>query len=133
MIKIGIDLMGGDNAPLAVFEGILHSLLVNKDLYIVATYHKETDINELLKKIHNLYPRKSKIRGLIRGNLWKQRIELIPCKDYVKMDEKSLNFIKNDNNTLKKIFDFLKEGKVNGVVYAGNTGAFLEGSVFIVG
>ncbi|MFN3995605.1 MAG: phosphate acyltransferase PlsX [bacterium] len=133
MIKIGIDLMGGDNAPLATLEGILHSLLVNKDLYIVATYHEETDINEILKKIHNFYPRRSKIRGIIRGNLWKQRLDLIPCKDYVRMDERSLSFIKNDDNTLKKIFNFLKEGKVDGVVYAGNTGAFLEGSVFIVG
>lgn len=133
MIRIGVDLMGGDNAPFAVAEGILHSLLTSKDLYIVATYHEELDINDILRKIYNVYPRRSKMRRLIGGNLWKQRLEFIPCKDYVRMDEKSFNFVKNDDNTLKKIFDFLKEGKVDGVVYAGNTGAFLEGSVFIVG
>lgn len=133
MVRIGIDIMGGDNAPIVTLEGIFHSLMINKDISIIATYYKNMDIDDIIKKMLDLYPRRSKIRLFIKNGYWKQRMELIPCSTYVTMDEKPSFFIKDEDNTLKKIFNFLKDGKIDGIVYAGNTGAFLEGSVFIVG
>lgn len=133
MAKIGIDIMGGDNAPLAVIEGILYALMEIKDLHIVATYYKNVDINEIIKRIFSLSAKKSKIRNFIKNNLWRDRIEFIPCESYISMKDRPSGFLKNKNNTLKTIFDLLKDNVIHGVVYAGNTGAFLEGSVLVVG
>lgn len=133
MIKIGIDIMGGDYAPYSTLEGVLYSLMENKDLYVVATYHKDVDLNDLMKKIFVSSPKRSKIRGFIKNNLWKSRLNFIPCSSYVSMKDKPSNFFKDKDNTLNKIFELLKMKEVDGVVYAGNTGAFLEGSVLIVG
>lgn len=133
MFNIGIDLMGGDNAPISILEGILYSIMENKDLKITATYHKDIVIDDLIKKIINSSPRRSKIRNFIKSNVWKERILFVPCQSYINMKDKPSKFIKDKNNTLRVIFEFLKDSKVDGVVYAGNTGAFLEGSVLTVG
>ncbi|MCS7165348.1 MAG: phosphate acyltransferase PlsX [Candidatus Calescibacterium sp.] len=133
MVTIGIDLMGGDNAPLSVIEGIFHSIIENKDLNILATYYKNIDINEMIKKIYNFSPKRSKIKNFIKSNEWKHRIDFVPCDNYISMQDKPSSLLKNKSDTLRTIFEMLRDGKIDGVVYAGNTGAFLEGSVLFVG
>jgi glycerol-3-phosphate acyltransferase PlsX len=49
------------------------------------------------------------------------------------MSDKPVNILKNKDNTLVKVFELLRDGVVDGVLYAGNTGAFLETSVLVVG
>jgi len=131
--KIGIDIMGGDNAPWQILEGIFLSLFENKDLFIIATFHKDIDIEEMIKSIMSHFPTRSKIKSFIKSSKWRDRINFVPCGDYIKMDDKPSVFVKRKDNTLRRIFEFLREGQIDGVVYAGNTGAFLEGSVLVVG
>jgi glycerol-3-phosphate acyltransferase PlsX len=136
IIKIGIDLMGGDYAPISTIEGILLSLYELKDLYLKITYYDKIDYKKLIENFINKLPKRSKIYNYFRKNLDNEilnRIEFIPCSSYISMSDKPVNILKNKDNTLVKVFELLRDGVVDGVLYAGNTGAFLETSVLVVG
>jgi glycerol-3-phosphate acyltransferase PlsX len=136
IIKIGIDLMGGDYAPISTIEGILLSLYELKDLYLKITYYDKIGYKELIENFINKLPKRSRIYNYFRKNLDNEilnRIEFIPCSSYISMSDKPVNILKNKDNTLVKVFELLRDGVVDGVLYAGNTGAFLETSVLVVG
>jgi glycerol-3-phosphate acyltransferase PlsX len=135
IIKIGIDLMGGDYAPISTIEGILLSLYELKDLYLKITYYDKIEYKKLIENFINKLPKRSRIYNYFRKNLDEilKRIEFIPCSSYISMSDKPVNILKNKDNTLVKVFELLRDGVVDGVLYAGNTGAFLETSVLVVG
>jgi len=133
MYRIGIDLMGGDNAPLQILEGVFYALFENKDLFIKATFYSGLNINECIKSVFNSLPKRSRLRNFIKSDIWRNRIDFVSCESYVSMKDKPSVFLKSKDNSLRKVFEFLKMGEIDGVVYAGNTGAFLEGSVLLVG
>jgi glycerol-3-phosphate acyltransferase PlsX len=135
IIKIGIDLMGGDYAPISTIEGILLSLYELKDLHLKITYYDKIDYKKLIENFINKLPKRSRIYNYFRKNLDEilNRIEFIPCSSYISMSDKPVNILKNKDNTLVKVFELLRDGVVDGVLYAGNTGAFLETSVLVVG
>ncbi|MEN3015088.1 MAG: phosphate acyltransferase PlsX [bacterium] len=133
MVRISIDLMGGDNAPISVLEGVFYSLMENNDLEIIATHHKSVDIDQIIKQIVCLIPKRSKIKSFIKSNSWKNRLTFISCDSYVSMKDSPSKLIKEKDNTLRKAFELVKESQADGIVYAGNTGAFLEGSVLVIG
>jgi phosphate acyltransferase len=135
IIKIGIDLMGGDYAPISTIEGILLSLYELKDLYLKITYYDKIDYKKLIENFINKLPKRSRIYNYFRKNLDEilNRLEFIPCSSYISMSDKPVNILKNKDNTLVKVFELLRDGVVDGVLYAGNTGAFLETSVLVVG
>jgi len=135
IIKIGIDLMGGDYAPISTIEGILLSLYELRDLHLKITYYDKIDYKKLIENFINKLPKRSRIYNYFRKNLDEilNRIEFIPCSSYISMSDKPVNILKNKDNTLVKVFELLRDGIVDGVLYAGNTGAFLETSVLVVG
>jgi len=135
IIKIGIDLMGGDYAPISTIEGIFLSLYELKDLHLKITYYDKIDYKKLIENFINKLPKRSRIYNYFRKNLDEilNRIEFIPCSSYISMSDKPVNILKNKDNTLVKVFELLRDGVVDGVLYAGNTGAFLETSVLVVG
>jgi glycerol-3-phosphate acyltransferase PlsX len=135
IIKIGIDLMGGDYAPISTIEGILLSLYELKDLYLKITYYDKIEYKKLIENFINKLPKRSRIYNYFRKNLDEilNRIEFIPCSSYISMSDKPVNILKNKDNTLVKVFELLRNGVVDGVLYAGNTGAFLETSILVVG
>lgn len=136
LVRIGIDLMGGDYAPISTLEGILLALYELKDIHLKVSYYNRIDYNKLIESFVNKLPKRSKIYNYLKKNLDNEilsRIEFISCSNYVSMSEKPVNVFKSKDNTLIKIFELLRDGKVDGVLYAGNTGAFLETSVLVVG
>jgi len=136
IIKIGIDLMGGDYAPISTIEGILLSLYELRDLHLKITYYDKIDHKKLVENFINKLPRRSRIYNYFKKNLDSEilnRLEFIPCSSYISMSDKPVNILKNKDNTLVKIFELLRDGVIDGVLYAGNTGAFLETSVLVVG
>ncbi|MGC8734171.1 MAG: phosphate acyltransferase PlsX [bacterium] len=136
VVKIGIDLMGGDYAPVSTLEGILLALYEIKDLYLKVTYYNKIDYNKLIESFVNKLPKRSMVYNYFKKNLDSEvlnRIEFIPCSSYISMSDKPVNVLKNKDNTLIKVFELLRDGKVDGILYAGNTGAFLETSVLVVG
>jgi len=136
IIRIGIDLMGGDYAPISTIEGVLLSLYELKDLYLKITYYEKIDYKKLIENFINKLPKRSRIYNYFRKNLDNEilsKIEFIPCSSYISMSDKPVNILRNRDNTLVKVFELLRDGVVDGVLYAGNTGAFLETSVLVVG
>lgn len=136
IVKIGIDLMGGDYAPVSTMEGVLLALYDLKDLHLKITFYNKIDYQKLIQNFINKLPKRSKIYNYFNKNLETdilKRIEFIPCSNYISMSDKPVNILKNRDNTLVKVFELLRDKVVDGVLYAGNTGAFLETSILVVG
>ena len=136
LIKIGVDLMGGDYAPVSVMEGILLALYELKNLYLKVTYYEKIDYFKLIENFVNKLPKRSRVYNYFKNKLDKDvlnRVEFISCSNYISMSDKPVNILRNKDNTLVKVFELLRDGFVDGVLYAGNTGAFLETSVLVVG
>jgi len=118
-MKIGLDIMSGDNAPLANINGAIK--------YINNPQSKD---NEIV-----LYGNENIIKNnatLIKK--YKKRISYIYTANIVNMDDSpSTAFKSKRNSSLIKIIDDLKLNKINASVSSGNTGALLASSLLILG
>ncbi len=104
-MKIAVDAMGGDNAPQAVIDGVLSALKeINEEIVLVGDKEK---INPLLKKAT-------------------YQIPIYQASEVVGMDESpSFAIRKKRDSSIVKAIDLLKNGEVDAVVTAGNTGAYV--------
>ena len=104
-LKIAVDAMGGDNAPQAVIDGVLSALKeIKAEIILVGDKEK---INPLLKKT----PRK---------------IPIHQASEVVGMDESpSFAIRRKKDSSIVRAIDLLKNGEVDAVVTAGNTGAYV--------
>ena len=95
--------MGGDNAPQAVIDGVLAALKeIKEEIVLVGDKEK---INPLLKKTPF-------------------KIPIYQASEVVGMDESpSFAIRKKKDSSIVKAIDLLKNGEVDAVVTAGNTGA----------
>lgn len=115
-MKIGIDAMGGDNAPVEIVKGAIEALNVT-DADVVL-YGDEASIQEVLKSLQ--YDSK--------------RVTIVHTTEKIENDDKPVHAIKRkkDASMVVGLLD-LKEKKLDGFVSAGNTGALLAGALFKVG
>ena len=107
--------MGSDNAPSAELEGIALALEELKDLEVV-----------LVGK-----------PGIVDAETmdgYSGRLELVPAAEVVGMNESPYEVVKRKRNSSMAVcMDLLKQGKVSGVVSAGNTGAVMAFALTILG
>ncbi len=118
MIHIGLDAMGGDNAPSAVVEGaILAAQEANGSFRIVLTGPEDT-IKAELKKFGYSGP----------------DILVHHAPDTVGMDESPSNVLKTKQNSgLVTCVGLQKAGKVQASMSAGNSGAMMAACLMILG
>jgi len=116
MIRIAVDAMGGDNAPQTVVEGAVQAAN-DFDLEVVLV-GKEPVIKEELSR-HRV------VGGRITIHNADQVIEMgdVPVKAVVK----------KKNSSISVAINMVKNGEVQGVVSAGNTGAMVAGSTLFLG
>ena len=102
-MKIAVDAMGGDNAPQAVIDGVLSAFEeIKEDIVLVGD---EKKIKSFLK---NIPP----------------SLTIHHASEVVEMDESpSFAIRKKRDSSIVKAISLLKEGEVDAVVTAGNTGA----------
>ena len=117
-MKIGLDIMSGDNAPLSNINGAIR--------YIRNPKSKNNEIvlygNENILKNNN---------SLIKKN---SRISTKATTDIINMDDSpSLAFKNKRNSSMIRIIDDIKSGFVQACVSSGNTGALLTASLLILG
>jgi len=115
-MKIAVDGMGGDNAPMAVVEGCILALKAyDGTLYITGPLDK---INaELSKYTYD-----------------KERIIVIDAKEVILPSEHPVMAVrKKKDSSLNKALNLVKNGDADAIISAGSTGAFMAGSLFIVG
>lgn len=112
MYSIALDVMGGDYAPTAVLEGARSALRQFSELFLYLIGPQE----------------------VLKGFPIKERVEFVFTDEYVRMDEAPGEAIKKKRRA--SIFlglDLLKENKAKAFVSAGNSGAVVAGSIFILG
>lgn len=115
-MKVIVDVMGGDNAPVEIIKGSIDAARDLKiDLLLVG--NQEIINNEL-----NKYD----ISGL--------NIEVFNATEVIENTESPTMAIRRKkDSSLVVAFKLLKEGKGDAVVSAGSTGAILAGGLFLLG
>ncbi len=116
-MNIGIDMMGGDFAPLEAVKGVALYLSGHN---IPATLHLIGDKNklEILLKEH-------KVPG--------ENIQIVHAEQVIDMNEHPTKALKEKTNSSIAIgFHLLATGKTDAFLSAGNTGAMLVGALFSI-
>lgn len=113
-MRIAIDGMGGDNAPRPEIEGIRLALEESKDLEV-------------------LLVGKSEILDDYRDVLTSLPVEVVEAKEVVGMHElPSQALRRKPNSSIARALSLIKEGKADGMVSAGNTGAVMAFALTIL-
>jgi len=132
-IKIAVDAMGSDSAPKSEIEGSLlalqeNAIIENINLEIVLVGNKE-----VIEKNFSTSEISQKNNAVIPNELQNQ-LSIIDAKEIITMHDDPVASLKNktDSSMIKGI-QLLKEGKVDGYISAGNTGATLTVATMILG
>jgi len=115
-VKIAIDVMGGENSPCKVIDGIQIALSKDKNIFF-NLYGEKNKIDNEIYKIKNL----------------NQHFKIIDTKDVISDDESPLSAAKRGkNSSMWKAIESQKEGFSDISLSAGNTGALLVMSRLIL-
>lgn len=113
MIKIAVDAMGGDFAPEEIVKGV------------EAARDRYDDLTFLLFGTEN------QVKPLIQNM---DRLTLIGTTEEIEMGEEPVKAMKNKpNSSLVRAAQAVKDGQADAFFSAGNTGAILAASIFIIG
>ena len=114
-MNIAVDAMGGDHAPGAVVQGALQ-----------AAGETGTTVT--------LVGDEGAIRTALEDCTGDGPCEIVPCDEFVRMDEPPLRAIRRKPNASVRVaFDLVKEGKADAVVSAGNSGATFAAGLLALG
>ncbi len=117
MTKIIIDAMGGDFAPKQQVLGCVDALKKDKDLYLILCGDEESIKAELSACEYDA-----------------SRIEIVHTTETITMEEVPTKAVKTKkDSSLVVAFRMLKEGKADGLVSSGSTGAVLTAGVLLLG
>lgn len=110
MVKIAIDMMGGDDAPQIVLEAVEKAVNDFKDLEIILFGDKD------------------------QCNLNHGRVEVRHCTEEITMEDEPVRAIKRKkDSSMVRMAEAVKSCEADGCVSAGNTGALMSAGLFIVG
>ncbi|PTE68928.1 phosphate acyltransferase PlsX [Staphylococcus devriesei] len=110
MVKIAIDMMGGDDAPGIVLDAVEKAVNDFKDLEIILFGdEKQYTLNH-------------------------ERITFRHCSEKIEMEDEPVRAIKRKkDSSMVRMAEAVKNGEADGCVSAGNTGALMSVGLFIVG
>lgn len=116
-MKIAIDGMGGDNAPVAVIDGAIQALKEYDNIELYITGPKEIINSELAKYS---YP--------------KEKVTVIDAKEVILPNEHPVMALRRKkDSSIVKALSLVKDGTCHAIISGGSTGAFLAGCTLIVG
>lgn len=115
-MRIAIDAMGGDNAPVETVKGAIEALKeIDAIMVLIGT-------EEILKK------------ELAKYDYDESRIEIIATTEVVENDDKPVIAIKRKKDSSMVVgFEKVRTGEIDALISAGNTGALLAGGLLRVG
>lgn len=118
MLKIVVDAMGGDHAPVEIVKGALDALNERKDFKVVFTGDEKQINSEMLKYKYDV-----------------SRVEVVHCSEVVTNDDVPTSAIraKKDSSLVVGLRMLKEDEEVGGFVSAGSTGAVLTGGVMLIG
>lgn len=111
-MKIALDAMGGDNAPLETIKGAVAALEEVSELELVLVGKKEVIEAELSKYKYN-----------------KEKVEIVDAREIIEMTDEPVVAVKSKkDSSMNRTLELVKDGTVNASVSAGNTGALITAS-----
>ena len=117
MIKIGLDMMGGDFAPLEAVKGVVAFLEENKEKIQLVLIGSEEKI-----RLH-----------LSETNLLPTDYVIVDAPQVIEMHEHPTKALKEKQQSSIAIgFHLLATGKTDAFISAGNTGAMMVGALFSI-
>lgn len=117
MVKVAVDAMGGDYAPVEIVKGAVMAVNEKENVQVVLL-GKEADIE----------------RELSQYTYDKNRVEVVNCEDVIEMAEAPVNAIRTKkDSSIVKGMQMTKTGETDAFVSAGSTGAVLVGATLLVG
>lgn len=115
-MRIGIDIMGGDFAPLEALKGCLEALQTYPDVELVL-FGDEAEVNKAYQAL-----------GVEPGKL-----QLVHCPETIGMAEHPTKALSQKKmSSIAVGFHYLKEKQIDAFIGAGNTGAMMVGSIFSI-
>ena len=117
MTKIVVDAMGGDFAPKQQVLGAVEALNRNPDLYLILCGDEAQIKQELSACQYD-----------------ESRLEIVHTTEVIGMEEVPTKAVKTKKDSSTVVaFKLLKEGKADGLVSSGSTGAVLTAGVLVLG
>lgn len=114
---VAVDAMGGDNAPVEIVKGCVDAVNEREDIKVLLVGEENVVRAELAKYT---YP--------------SERIEVVPATEVIETAEPPVMAIrKKKDSSIVVALKLVKEGKADGFVSAGSSGAVLVGGQVIVG
>ncbi|WP_340678796.1 phosphate acyltransferase PlsX [Paraglaciecola sp.] len=109
-LTLALDIMGGDFGPHIILAASLSALTENPNLHFVLCGPIEVLETWFNKQDPNI----------------QNRIQLSDCQQIVTMDESPISALRSKkNSSMRRMLDLVEQGKADGCVSAGNTGALL--------
>ncbi|MCO6496017.1 MAG: phosphate acyltransferase PlsX [Bacteroidetes bacterium] len=117
-MRVGIDVMGGDYAPLEPLKAVIDIAKSNLNNEIISVlFGRETEITKILNELGET----------------PENIEIINCEEVIEMGEHPTKALSQKrNSSIATGFQYLTEGKIDAFLSAGNTGAMHVGAMFSV-
>jgi glycerol-3-phosphate acyltransferase PlsX len=113
-MRIALDAMGGDHAPGPIVAGAVQAVGAEPELTVV------------------LVGDQAQVEPLLPAGPERARLELFHCTQVVGMEDKPVEALRRKpDSSIKRCWELLAGGKVDGIVSAGNTGAMVAGGHFL--
>lgn len=117
VVKVALDAMGGDNAPVEIVKGAVDALAESEDLVVYLVGREKTIQEELGKYQYD-----------------DRRILIVPADEVIETAEPPVMAIrKKKESSIVKALYLVKNGTCDAFVSAGSSGAILVGGQLIVG
>ena len=116
-MKIGIDIMGGDFAPLEITKGVIAALpALSADVKLVLFGDKQSVMDIFKQEGADI-----------------SRVELVHTTEVIGMEEHAAKAItQKPDSSISRGFEFLKKKQIDAFAGAGNSGAMMVGAMFSV-
>ena len=116
-VKVVVDAMGGDNAPVEIIKGAVAAIKENSEVQVIFTGKQEVIEEELKQYEYN-----------------KEQVEIVDAREVIEMAEPPVNAIRTKkDSSIVKGMGLVKEGQADAFVSCGSTGAVLVGGQVLIG
>lgn len=117
LVKVAVDAMGGDNAPLELVKGTVEAVNESNELKCYLVGDEKAIKDELSKYTYDI-----------------ARIEVVHAEEVITNDEAPVMAIRRKKNSSVVVgLNLVKSGEADGFISAGSTGAVLVGAQLIAG
>ena len=117
MIKVALDAMGGDNAPVEIVKGAIDAISKRSDIKVLLVGQEEVVKKELAQYTYN-----------------SEQIEVINATEVIETAEPPVMAIRRKkDSSIVVAMNLVKKGEADAFVSAGSSGAILVGGQVIVG